>query len=140
MNKLITFGNDGMELVETNFWDSDMAKEGFFYLSWNAGAARLLVPDSMQKHVAEMVGTKLVIVSRGFFGADEAIEILFEDESDSPYCLHFSVDQTDRMLPNSESGCGFTFTVWSRHGKLLTFDGKYRAVEKLPCLESWPTN
>ncbi len=42
MNNFIEIGNKGTEIVKTNYWQLEPAKKGFCYLSWNAGAARLL--------------------------------------------------------------------------------------------------
>src|ERR1700744_5802447 len=42
---MITIANDGQNLITTNYWDSEYAKMGLIYLTWNAGAARLLLPD-----------------------------------------------------------------------------------------------
>jgi hypothetical protein len=32
------------------------------------------------------------------------LELLFDDGSDNPYCIHLGVEQTDRLLPKSEHG------------------------------------
>lgn len=45
---MITISNDGQKIVSTNYWDTEHAKRGFLYLSWNAGAGRLLLPDTNQ--------------------------------------------------------------------------------------------
>lgn len=137
MNNLITISNNGPELLETNYWDLDHAKKGFLYLSWNAGAARLLVPDSMISQIDEMRTGKYVIVSRGKFQGREALELLFEDNSDSPYCVHLVTEQTDRLLPDTDQGSGFIVSVWTRSGKQLQLPGKYRVVDTLPHMQPW---
>src|SRR5574337_2166358 len=78
--------NRGQEIRETNYWDSIPARAGYFYLSWNAGAGRLLVPDFHRDLLAEMNSAKYVIVSRGPWpeqGGREGLEVLFEDGSDT---------------------------------------------------------
>ncbi|MGQ3672046.1 hypothetical protein ACT6QG_06585 [Xanthobacter sp. TB0136] len=140
---MLRIDNQGQKIVETNFWDSEMARRGYFYLSWNAGAARLLVPDAQAGSVREMKSAKYVIVSRGRWeeaGRDDALELLFEDKSDNPYCLHLSKEQTDRLIPEEDQGGGFWVVVWTRRGQQLRLPGKYRKVETVPCLQPWSEN
>lgn len=132
----ICIGNDGQAIRQTNYWDLDMASRGLYYLSWNAGAARLLVPDGLEGEVRDMRTAAHVIVSRGWYeyAACEMLELLFDDRSDSPFCVVMDCEQTDRLLPPSDCGKQFPFTVWTRSGKRLQRPGYYRMV---PCLEPW---
>lgn len=136
----IVIQNRGQAIASTDYWDSDHARAGFLYLSWNAGAARLLLPDSMMLALREMNSAQYVIVSRGPWheqGGREALELLFEDGSDAPYSLHLVAEQTDRLLPETDQGGGFVVTVWTRAGEALRLPGKYRAVAAIPCLDPW---
>lgn len=140
MSSFVEIKNDGQHLVSTDYWDSKHARAGYFFLSWNAGAARLLVPDSQQAALREIQTAREVIVSRGPWsdqGGRDALEMLFEDGSDSPYCIHLVAEQCDRMLPEDNQGGGFVVTVWTRGGEKLRLPGKYREVASLPCLEPW---
>lgn len=140
--KLLHFENQGQKIVDTNFWDSDMARAGYAFVSWNAGAARLLLPDALAPAVREMKSAKYVIVSRGRWteaGRDDALELLFEDQSQNPYCLHLSKEQTDRLIPEEDQG-SLWVVVWTRRGQQLRLPGKYRRVASLPCLEPWTEN
>ena len=137
MNNLITIKNDGGDILETNYWNLENAKKGLLYLSWNAGAARLLVPYSMLAHIDEMRTGKYVIVSRGKLQGRDALELLFEDSSDSPYAAHIVVEQTDRLIPKSDQGGGFVVSVWTQSGKQLQLPGKYRVVDFLPHMRPW---
>jgi len=137
---MITIVNNGQLILDSNYWDSQMAKRGLLYLSWNAGAARLLVPDAMKTAIKEMKTAKYVIISKGKLaksGGKEALELLFEDMSDSPYVINISIDQADRMLPKSEHGSEFALSVWTRMGMHFTINGKYRVVDRVPCLKEW---
>lgn len=137
---MLTFGNQGQKIVQTNFWDSDLARAGYCFLSWNAGAGRLLVPDSQRGFLREMKSARYVIVSRGPWpaaGVRDGIELLFEDNSASPFCIHIGAGQTDRLLPDADQGGGFFVTVWTRRGQKMRFPGKYRTVGAIPCLEPW---
>lgn len=137
---MIVIENSGQRIVQTDFWDSDSAKAGFCFLSWNAGAGRLLVPDTQKSMVREMKSATLVIVSRGPWtehGGRDALELLFEDGSDSPFCIHLVAEQCDRMIPDAEQGGGFVVTVWTRGGEKARLPGKYRRVSSIPCLDPW---
>jgi len=103
----IQIENRGQAIVKTNYWDSEYAQAGMFYLSWNAGAARLLVPDAQKLTLPEMRTAKYVIVSRGPWddhGGRDALELLFEDGSDAPFAVHLVSEQTDRPDPGDGSG------------------------------------
>lgn len=140
---LIAVENAGQRIIKTNYWDSEDQHAGLFYLSWNAGAARLLVPDAQQPALTEMHSARMVIVSRGPLvnprtgHPSDALELLFEDDTESPYVLHIAMEQTDRMLPPDNQGGGFIFAAWTRGGLKHTWPGKYRTVESLPCLDAW---
>ena len=137
---VITIGNQGQRITSTNYWDSDHARAGYLYLSWNAGAARLLLPDSQKPMIREMKTGRFVIISRGPWadqGGREALELLFEDGSDTPFSMHLVAEQCDRLIPDTEQGGGFVVTVWSRGGEKLRLPGKYRRVDSLPCLQPW---
>jgi hypothetical protein len=137
MSNSLIIENRGQEIVNTNYWDSKHAR--YCYLSWNAGAARLLLPEA-GVNLDDMLGAPHVIISRGPWqghGQRAALEILFDDASDSPYAIHLAMERSDRRLPSSEHGRSFMFTVWTRAGKQLELPGKYRVVAAIPCLDPW---
>jgi hypothetical protein len=136
----ININNDGQELVDTNYWQTPFAKDGLCFLSWNAYAARLLVPKASEALLTEMVGSSFVIISSGIWMGHKALEIFFEDNSESPFSIHIMEAFTDRILPPTSHGNSFTFSVWTEAGKQLAFEGKYRVVNFLPCLEAWHLN
>jgi hypothetical protein len=134
---MIKIVNDGKALKCTNYWDTEHAKKGYFYLSWNAGAARLLVPKSQENQIKEMKAALYVVISRGKFQGRDALELMFEDNTDAPYSIHLVTEQCDRLLPEADQGSGFTVDIWTRDGLKASFDGKYRVVNTLPCLNAW---
>lgn len=133
----INIGNNGQEITETNYWQTSFARDGLFFLSWNAGAARLLIPKSVEDCISEMNGASYVVVSSGTWKGSDAVEILFEDDSDMPFSIHIKQEFVDRIIPPSSNGNSFVFTVWTESGKKKTFEGKYRVVQELPCLQPW---
>lgn len=132
--------NRGQAIHHTNYWQSDHAAAGYVYLSWNAGAARLLIPDSSTPMLKEMRGATEVIVSRGPWpeqGRAEAIELLWEDGSDTPFVIQLVAEQCDRLIPDAEQGGGFIVAAWSPAGIQGQWPGKYRRVDRLPCFQPW---
>jgi hypothetical protein len=137
---MLTFKNRGQELVETNFWDSNLCTEGYFFLSISDGAFRLLVPDSRMQHLRDMDAATQVIVSVGSWPSQErlvGIEILFDDQSDTPFALHFGEEQTDRRIAENDQGFKVPFTILTRHKTHLSSTCKVRLVERIPCLLPW---
>ena len=137
---MITIGNDGPRIASTNYFDSEHAQKGFYFLSWNASTARILVPDSRRPDIAQMRSAKEIIISRGPWieqGGRDAIELLFEDHTDSPFMLLLTMEQCDRTLPDTDQGRGKPATIWTREGLQLTLPAAYRRVNGLPYLQAW---
>lgn len=136
---MIAIESDGQTLVATNYWQTEHAAGGYLYLSWNAGAARLLVPDTSLYMIPEMQTGRTVIVSHGTIEgtAKKGYELLFEDHSDAPFSVQLQIEQSDRLLPDADQGGGFVVAVWTSAGKALELPGKFRKVKTIPCLEPW---
>jgi hypothetical protein len=139
---LITVINDGPLIRETNYFDTEHALAGSFYLSWNAGKCRLLMPDNtLLTSLSEMLTGKYVVISVGPWnspkGIKAGIELMFEDNSDSPMSIHMTTEQSDRNLPDSDQGSGFTVDAVGRKGVLATWPGHFRKVKSLPWMKSW---
>jgi hypothetical protein len=145
MPDFITIENDGPEIISTNYWTTPHAQRGYYHLSINAGAFRLLVPDSQLRNIEEWRSAREVIISRGPWpgaGKSDALEILFEDDTDNPYAIHLVVEQVDRLpLPTDMDVPGqphrWQFSVWTKSGKTLQLPARYRIVAKIPHLRSW---
>ena len=136
----ILITNDGPLLTSTNYWDIEHARAGLCYLTWNAGAARLLIPDSLLDELPAMKVCSYVIVSRGPWPAQgdrDGVELLFEDHGDEPFSLCLSSEQTDRLLPATDHNAHFALTGWTRTGQAFAHAGRYRVVAQVPCLEPW---
>ena len=140
MTEFIQIENDGPDIARTNYYDSPNARAGYFYLSINAGAFRLIIPDSQLQVMAELITGKEVIVSRGPWpdqNRSDALELLFEDGSQNPYCLHLVPQQCDRLPGAKDTGKQWLFSVWSRTGKHFELPCYIRQVKKLPCLKPY---
>jgi hypothetical protein len=133
----ITITNSAKEIKETNYFDTPHAKQNLIFLSINANCARLLLPDGLTDFLDEMRTGKYVILSSGIYKNKNAIEILFEDDSDSPFSIHIEAKQCDRILPKQDDGIELEFKVYTREGEKLNLPAKFRMVDKLPCLKAW---
>jgi hypothetical protein len=138
---MLTIKNNEQEIIETNFWRTEYARRGVFYLSANAGAFRLLVPQAHESALAEFRTAKEVVISRGPWtaqGGRDALEILFDDGSDDPYALHLDAKQLDRIPATDDAGKDFVFTAWTWAGKPICafrHECYYRIVPSLPWLK-----
>jgi len=129
--------NDGKNIESTNYFDSEHAKQGYFYLSTNSGCVRLLVPDNQLQAIKDFKAAKYVILSRGPWPEQEgkdALELLFEDFSANPYVIYMVEQQCD-MLPDGKGD--WILAVWSREGKKFVCPLKYRHVNSIPYLRGW---
>ncbi len=132
--------NDGQLITSTSYWDSDRAKEGFLFLTYNAYAARVLVPDSQLQLLTEMRTGKHVIISAGPRAGKsgrDGVELMFEDHSDSPFAVHLDEVQVDGFFPDSANEWKFVVTVWTRSGLQMKLPGRYRSVLHIPFLLPW---
>ena len=88
------FTNTGEILQLTNYFDSDAAKRGECYLTWNDGVARLLVPSAVQDDfIAGIRGTQKVEIEY----IDGGLQLFFiADDPNYPYMLQLAKEQMDR--------------------------------------------
>lgn len=64
MTNLLKIANDGPNISETNFAETEFGRVGFCYVSANAGALRLLLPPSIEQHIPDMrKGAKHFVLS-----------------------------------------------------------------------------
>ena len=95
---LIIITNAGQSISSTNYWGTRHADAGLFFLSGNAGAWRLLVPDMHKDTLAEMATAKVVEIELGFKQGQRAVTIWFDDKTPTPFHLCISAEQMDRGL------------------------------------------
>ncbi len=115
METILCLKNDGQKIASTNFWETVGNHHGLFFLSTNAGALRLMVPDSQRHVVNEFHNVKHVRVTRGLHHevpSEIGIELVFVDDSRAPYVLQMHASNLDRLFPKSEAGQDLPFTVW----------------------------
>lgn len=130
--------NHGSNLLETNYFETEAARMGFFFTSWNAGALRLLVPDSQHAALAEMASAKNVVITRGRLDGRDVYEVLFDDETQTPLAIWIDAANSDRHVAMESHGKALDVHVITRQECVGTWPGRFR-VAPLPCLEpiSW---
>jgi len=145
---MIHIDNHGPLIRATNFWQSEVAKRGLAYLSVNAGAFRLLLPNALRPWINEMrPGAKHVIVTFGGYRGSmapglvgkPAIEWMVEDGTADPWACWLDQNMTDRLPAREEAAREWLATVWdnkkNRPHKALERPAYVRFTESLPCLK-----
>jgi hypothetical protein len=143
INEVILVRNDNHKIAETNYWDSEKAKKGFYYMSLNAGYYRLLVPEGNDSFIKEISTANEVVISRGPAQQmnpprPDAFEIMFEDGSDCPYSITSTPDCWESYPGKENEGWFGKFAVYCKSSKdpVIEFTRVYyRRVKSLPCLE-----
>lgn len=139
---VLHFENNGMELVATNYWQTENCAVGLFFLSSNAGCVRLLVPSAKLEEIEDMTrGVGEIVLTRGELeGVRDCVEVLFEDYSASPYCIHVDPKQVDRRWVLSDEGAAmrWRFAIYREEGKVAEFSHCFlRHARRLPCALPW---
>lgn len=140
----ISIQNEAAHVVGSNYWESEIARKGILWCSVNAGALRLLVPNSKYPYIAEMRTANEVIITYGerqVTGA-MAYEFLFEDGSNAPFVFTTGKNSVDRPLTAANFGSDARpLLVYSAGPKLeLTLNARFRTAPRLPFLKPWGWN
>lgn len=145
MAEMLRIESDGPVITATNFWSTDLARTGKFYLSLNAGAFRLLVPPQHTGALRDMRAAHTCVVSRGPYPElrlADALEVLFDDGTDAPFSLHLSPGGIDRMPLDTDTAETWVLSAWThRVGTTATLALErpchYRRSRRLPDLRPW---
>jgi hypothetical protein len=118
---LISIVNHGPLVRETNYWTSPLAEAGKVFVSVNAGAIRVLLPPQHYALLADMRAAKECVLSRGPWpetGIREAVELMWDDGSRSPFALHLTREAFDMLPGRPEPGREWVCSVWTaKHGR-----------------------
>ena len=145
MSTYLIVDNDGPLVVSSNYWDLPECAMGKVLLTVNAGAFRLLLPPAAEGALEDMRAAKICVVSRGPWpaaGLADALEVLFDDSTDSPYAIHTAPAASDRLPLDSDAAGEWTLTAWTRPRRgaphlALERPCRYRRVPRLPWLRPW---
>ncbi len=135
---IISIGNDHQLIRTTNFFDSAYSREGFIGVSFNAGAVRLLIPPALESDIPDMlrgvthVEVSMLPSSKIVDGQPCSIWV-FEDNSDSPYCLKLSAGQFLDFMPGGYQDR--PLTIWKRGDDapelVATLPSRWKCVKQL---------
>jgi hypothetical protein len=134
---IIRTGISGFPL-ETTYFDTEMCSKGFYCLVHNNGKYFLLLPKWNEKVINEMQTGNHVVITRGSHeGHKNSFEIMFDDNSDTPFSVILRDEQITRLSPLKEGWNG-TFYVYSGdidECKLIFYNVYYRISDNLPSLQ-----
>lgn len=141
---MLQIENHGPLITSTNYWGSELEQAGKVFVSVNAGAIRLLVPMSKRELIEEIRQAEYAVLSRGPWvevGASKAIEMLFEDRSDSPYAIHLTPESFDLLPAEPPKDQEWVLSVWDskkgRPHKAVERVCHWRRAPKIPWLKPW---
>lgn len=138
--------NDETRIVSMNFWGSRLEESGRFYVSPNAGEIRVLLPTNFNLGEISQLRRSVdhAVVTKGpIKGASGQVgyEILFEDHSSNPYCLHTSTQAVERPIKFDTTECNLS--LWYQKGaarmprRLFHTDCYLRQAPQIPYAKSW---
>jgi len=141
---MLSIENHGPLIVATNFWETPEEAAGKYLASLNAGAIRVLIPRSERAAIEECRPSQYAVLSRGPWpvrGLAEAVEILWEDGSDSPYAWTWALETFDILPAEPEAGREWVISLWdlkkNRPHKALERPCHWRRVPQIPWLKPW---
>ncbi len=91
----IVFQNDKQLITSTNYFETEHAKSGLCFLSVNAGAIRLLLPASLEKHLVDMKDTSVEIEKN--IERTDSLVVWFDDRTDAPFRLQIDYQMCDHV-------------------------------------------
>lgn len=143
----LTIRNDGAAIAETDYWTSEIAKQGLLFCSVNAGAIRVLLPLQMEEHLPDMKAAPECVLSRGPWPVMkllDAFELMWDDGGDSPFALHLAPECFTPIPAEPPSDREWIISVWvERNGqphKEHEWICRWRRSKKLPDLRPWEKN
>lgn len=121
-----TFENAGGELLATSYFESTYGNAGKFFISWNNGIARFLMPSTMPGFSAALRETRTAkegIIHPFQVSGRTFLWLSFDDGSPNPYCLWMSGEMMDRNIPTKQD-FKFKFALYTDNGKIFEVPGK----------------
>lgn len=114
--------NNHQAIKMTTYWATDEAQAGYCYLSQNAGALRLLVPEARNDLLSEIMTGKEVTIEASLT-ITGCFDIVFEDGTDAPFFIPLGQGLMDCKLWKTKS---VPFTVWNESGLVQSFVAKIK--------------
>ena len=111
--------NKGPEIERTNYFETDAARNGFAFISFNAGTFRLLLPKRREMELRrELRGDVHPVITRGTDSSTGRLlyEIIWLDGSPSPYSI--ALENTDGIVIR-EQLCRVGFLIYGEGPRLI---------------------
>lgn len=121
MDNTLNISNSGQELISTNYWHTEHANVGLCYLSGNAGAWRLLIPEAAEMILSELKGVNKAVIEPTP-SRRASWDIVFEDGTETPFSLTIDARQVDRVVRPGF----FALALWTQRGKVLSLPCEVR--------------
>lgn len=149
LGSIMIQNDDHSGIWSTNYFRTEHAAVyGLIFCSISARCFRLLLPASQAAAVSEMMTGDYCVVTRGYHrrAGRMMYEFMFEDESNSPFCIHIEEDALLGFRPDMKRDImrsDLTLSIWLESedkdhpvcaGSMLA---RFRAAD-LPCLKPWP--
>jgi hypothetical protein len=128
------FDKEGF-MTDTTYWETDACEEGSYHLAFNMDTYSLLIPGNKDEWLSEIVEADSVVITRGSYkGLKDSFEIMFEDNTETPFMIIISDEQFTRLSPLKEGWNGHLYIfVGSLYNCKLDFDKVYyRVADTLP--------
>lgn len=130
-------------LYSTNYWETDLARCGAFFLSIHADKVCVLVPQQFVREVKREVRTSRRVQvdmaphrpapGQPPFG----YRLIFDDGSDNPFFLAVGSGQFDRVLPVSAQGKPLRVELYSRGPKrFASFAATFQVLDHIVELDA----
>ena len=110
--KVMKIFNMGEQIVAADYFGSDWENTGKYLVTCMGGAIRLLWPTCRKSTIQQMMSAKEIIVTRGFYEGQEALEILFDDHSGAPFKLLMTESSVVGFFPGDPGDKPWNFVVW----------------------------
>jgi len=128
------FDKEGF-VTYTTFFDTDDCEAGNCHLVFNISTYSLFIPEKKDDWLTETVEAESVVITRGSYnGVKDCFEIMFEDNSETPFMIIIPNNQISRVSPLKE---GWNGNLYIFSGSLNNCKQKhekvyYRVADSLP--------
>ena len=137
---MIKITNKSEDIESTNFWHSALADLGMVGVSLNSGCLRLLVPESVENQIPDMLKNcdyAIVSTLKEPSPSGLCLEVVFEDHSAAPFCLVVSTPLVIGFLPAPDATrIERKLSLWTKGPKkVATLKAFSRSAPSLPWLK-----
>ena len=119
------FDKEGF-ITDTTYFDTDVCAAGYYHLVFNMNTYSLFIPDRKDDWLVETVEAESVVITRGSYnGKDNCFELMFEDNTETPFMIIVSDEQFSRVSPLKE---GWNGQLYIFVGSLCNCKQKFEKV------------